>query len=332
MNEAINITPQAVVVYMDAPWSVTAAGAVDGNRATIERRVFGDRVTVRFGIGIRRDYSDGALAELVHGADAIVIHRYLVTPELLDAAGPRLRVVARQGVGIDNLRPALLRDRGIIGFNVPDYCIDEVATHTVALALALERHIVTQHQLLTGGRFDIYGGGIPRRLQRCCAGVLGFGRIGRVVAARLRQFYGRLLACDPYVSSDLIESYGVHKVDFDTLLKQSDIILLHCLLNEETSRIMDSHALSKMKRDALLVNAARGGLVDAKALHEALSRGLLGGAALDVFVPEDPNESEWYRATLARENVIVTSHRAFLSRESEDSQPRRIAEGIRHVL
>lgn len=323
-----------VITYIDPPWAFGPEGEIDPARAIYEREVFGDEVELRFGPAVDRRYvqeGDGFLAA-VRGADALVIHRCFITRELLDAVGDSLKVVGRLGVGFDNLNPELLKARGIIGFSIPDYCIDEVTTHTLALLLALERRIIPQHETLAGGRFDIYAGGIPRRLREHTAGIIGFGRIGRVVAARLRLFYDRVLAYDPYVESDLMEAYGARKVGFEELLEQSDAVLLHCLLNEETAGMIDTAAFSRMKPGTLLVNTARGALIQPKALHEALVSGLLGGAGMDVFSPEDPHRDEWYGRVVKLPNVVVTSHRAYLSQEAEASQRRRTARGVLEAL
>jgi phosphoglycerate dehydrogenase-like enzyme len=322
-----------LVVYTDPAWALTPAGTSDPSRATLEREIFADAVRLEIAPARNGRYPAlPELAELTRGADALAIYRTAVTPELLDAVGDSLAVVARQGVGFDNLAPDLLRARGIIGFNVPDYCVDEVAAHTLALILALERGVIAQHRTLTGGRFDIYAGGVPRRLSRASAGIVGFGRIGRAVAARLRLFYGRVRAADPYVDADLMIAHGVEKCEPAELLAQSDVVTLHCTLDAGTAGLIGADALARMKPTAFLVNAARGGLVDAGALYRALAGGALAGAALDVFVPEDPTLDETYRAVLRLPNVIVTSHRAFLSAEAEASQRRRVAHGIMRAL
>lgn len=327
------MTQQPLVVYTDPPWALADDGTSDPSRATVERDVFGDRVRVAVASARAGRYPQGAeLAEAVRGADALVIHRTAITPALLEAIGTLPAAVGRMGVGFDNLDPTLLRERGIVGFNVPDYCVDEVAAHTLALILALERGLIPQHRALSGGRFDIYAGGVPRRLSRATAGLVGFGRIGRAVAARLRAFYGRVLAHDPYVAEDVTAAHGVERCSFEELLARSDVVTLHCPLDPSTARLMDRRAFERMKHGAYFVNAARGGLVDAAALHRALASGTIAGAALDVFVPEDPTSDETYRAVLQLPNVVVTSHRAFLSREAEASQRRRVAEGIRDVL
>jgi phosphoglycerate dehydrogenase-like enzyme len=323
-----------VITYTDPPWAVGPDGRVDPGLATIERQVYGGEVELRFAptTGGRYVQEGEGFLDAVRGADALAIYRCRVTRELLDAVGSGLKAVGRQGVGFDNLNPELLKAAGIIGFNIPDYCMDEVATHTLALLLALERRILPQHQTLTGGRFDIYAGGMPRRLRELTAGIIGFGRIGRVVATRLRLFYGRVLACDPYVSADPMEAYGVEKVGFEDLLAQSDAVLLHCVLDGETQGMMDTAAFARMKRGAYLINAARGALVEARALYEALAEGRLGGAGIDVFSPEDPHRDEWYGRVVKLPNVVVTSHRAYLSQASEISQRRRTAEALLELL
>ncbi|WP_218952254.1 C-terminal binding protein [Amycolatopsis anabasis] len=322
-----------VVLYTDPPWALHN-GSADPSTATIEDEVFGSAVRLRLGeVADGRYVTAGdAVREAVRGVSALAVYRCRVTPELLDAAGPGLRVVARQGVGTDNLDIPALRERGIHAFHVPDYCVDEVATHTLALLLALERRIIPQHNGLSGGRFDIYAGGVPRRLRRRTAGIVGFGRIGKAVAQRLRVFYREVLTYDPYLHPDLVEGYGVRAVGFEELLATADVVTLHCPLTDETRRIVDRTALARMKPGALVVNAARGALVDPEPLFHALSEGRLGGAALDVFSPENPHEDPWFAKVAGLGNVVVTSHRAFLSAESEASSRRRVAEGVRQVL
>lgn len=323
-----------LVVYTDPPWALAEDGTSDPSRAALEREIFGGAVRLEIASARAGRYPRDAaqLADTVRGADALAIHRTTITPALLDAVGAPPAVVGRLGVGFDNLAPDLLRERGIVGFNVPDYCIDEVAAHTLAMILALERGLLVQHRALAAGRFDLYAGGVPRRLSGATAGLVGFGRIGRAVAARLRAFYGRVVAHDPFVADDVMAAHGVGKCSLGELLAQSDVVSLHCPLDAQTANLMDRRAFERMRPGSYFVNAARGGLVDAAALHRALGAGPLAGAALDVFVPEDPTADETYRAVLQAPNVLVTSHRAFLSREAEASQRRRVAEGIREVL
>ncbi len=322
------------VVYTDPSWALGTDGRVDPSRATIEQEVLSDGVELRFGSADNGRYSTSGpkFESVLAGADGLVISRCSINEQVLAAAGAKLKVVCRQGVGFDNLAPDLLRTHGIIGFNIPDYCIDEVTTHTLALLLSLERGLMTQHLTLSHGRFDVYAGGVPRRLQDCTAGIVGFGRIGRAVAARLRMFYKNVIACDPNVSSELMLAYGVEKVSFERLLELADVVLLHCTLNETTKSIINKVALARMQPTTLLINTARGALIDARALFEALERGEIAGVGLDVFSPEDPHDDVWYERVVCHPDSLVTSHRAYLSHQSEICQRRRAAEGIRYVL
>ncbi|MFG2526529.1 C-terminal binding protein [Streptomyces sp. NPDC048516] len=322
------------VLYTDPAWLVEE-GVWSPDRATVEREILGPEVELRFG-----PFEDGryqltgpGMLERAAGCEVLVVYRTQVTEELLDAAGERLRVVVRQGVGTDNLNAELLTARGIPAYHIPDYCVDEVAAHTSALALALERQLIPQHQTLAGGTFDIYAGGAPHRTNRRTLGIVGFGRIGRAVARRLGVFYGGVKVYDPYLGRDLAEGYGAQAVDtLEDLLAESDLVTLHCPLNPETEGLIDSSALRAMKPGAYLVNAARGKLVDPEALGKALEQEWIAGAGLDVFSPENPHHDPRWQPVLRHPRVVVTSHRAFLSEEAEASSRRRVAELVRAAL
>jgi D-3-phosphoglycerate dehydrogenase len=322
------------VVYTDPAWALTEAGQLDPARADLERAVLGPDVEVDFG-----PFDEGFLTaggrfyDRVRGADALVIYRCQVTEELTDVLKPSCRVIARSGVGVDNLNAPLLREVGIYGFNIPDYCGDEVSTHTLALLLALERGVCVQDRLVRADRWGIHHGGTPRRTTNRTAGIVGFGRIGRATARKLQPFYGRVVAYDPYVSSDLMASHGVGAVTGLTeLFGSADAVVVHASLTDETVDLVGPAALAAARPGCLLVNSARGRLVDTVAVLEALESGRLAGFASDVFSPEDPNASPVARKLLERDDVVVSSHRAFLSGESELSVRRRVAAGVRTVL
>ncbi|MFI9504673.1 C-terminal binding protein [Nocardia sp. NPDC052566] len=322
------------VVYTDPAWALNDRGHPDLALADIERAAFGNDIELRLGLFDGRYMVQGReFHEYVRGADAVVIYRCQVTPELLEAIGPTCRVVARSGVGIDNLNAPLLAAAGIASFNIPDYCVDEVSTHTLAMLLALERKVCTQDRLVKADQWNIHAGGVPRRVGACTAGIIGFGRIGRATARKLQAFYGRIIAYDPYVSADLMAGYGVTAAtELTELFATADAVVIHAALTAETDRLVDAAALSAARPGALLVNTARGRLVDPAAVLEALEAGRLGGFASDVFTPEDPNADPTARKLVPREDVVVSSHRAFLSVESERSCRRRIAEGVAGVL
>jgi len=322
------------VLYTDPAWAVDRTGAVDPALAAIEREVYGQDVEIVFGERGADGYAiEGErLLRRARTADAVVVYRCQVTPELV-AAAAGARVFARQGVGLDNLNISLLRKVGRFGFHVPDYCGDEVSTHAIALLLALERGVCVQNTLVRNDEWHIYGGMVPRRTSNAVAGVVGFGRIGRAVSRKLGVFYREVLAYDPHVPGDLMASHGVRPCEsLAELLGASDAVLVHAELTPDSSGLIGVDALRHAKPGALLVNAARGKLVDLVAVTTALDEGRLAGFASDVFSPEDPNHDPVARELLKRDNVIVSAHRAFLSSTSEHSLRRRIAEGVRHVL
>ncbi len=321
------------VVYTDPAWAVDESGAFDPDRADVERDVFGTDIFLDFA-----PYDHGYLAgerllDTVHGADGLVIYRCQVTEELLAAAGPRCRVVARSGVGIDNLNAALLQAAGVCGFNVPDYCGDEVSTHSLALLLALERQVTVQDRLIRAGSWGIYRGGVPRRTAVRDVGIVGFGRIGRATSRKLQPFYRHVLAYDPYVPADVPVGHGVTAVQsLEELFTVADAVILHAALTPETDHLIHAEVLAQAKPGSILINTARGRLVDPAAVLDALESGRLGGFGSDVFSPEDPNSSPVTRKLLGRDDVLVSSHRAFLSVESELSLRRRVATGVRSLL
>lgn len=324
------------VVYTDPAWALDpAGGGPDAARATIERDEFGDAVQVDLGLWRDGSYiTEGPeFHEWVQGADALVVYRAQVTEELCDALAPGCRVVARQGVGVDNLNAPLLKQRGLISFYLPDYCVDEVNTHTLALLLALERQICQQDTLIKSGEWGIFRTTVPRRLADCTAGIVGFGRIGRAAARRLQAFYGQVVAYDPYVTEDLMRGYQVKAAtDLADLFSRSDAVVIHAELNAETHLLIGEVALAAARPGTLLVNSARGLLVDSRAVEKALDDDRLAGYASDVFSPEDPNADEVNRRLVARPDVVVSSHRAFLSTASEQSQRRRVAQEVSRVL
>lgn len=322
------------VVYTDPAWAVDAAGHLDPARADVERDVFGPDVELGFG-----PYDNGykpsgpELLDAVRGADGLVIYRCQVTPELIEAAGRGCKVIARSGVGVDNLNAPLLQDAGICGFNVPDYCGDEVGTHTLALLLALERGVVVQNRLIRAGQWGIHRGNIPRRTAERVAGIVGFGRIGKAVSRKLHAFYRDVVAYDPNVPADVMAGHGVRAASsLAELFEQADAVVVHAALTAQTDHLVDAALLEHARPGLLLVNAARGRLVDPAAVLGALETGRLAGFGSDVFSPEDPNADPVTRKLVERDDVVVSSHRAFLSAESELSLRRRVAAGVRSLL
>jgi D-3-phosphoglycerate dehydrogenase / 2-oxoglutarate reductase len=236
-----------------------------------------------------------------------------------------LKIVARMGVGLDNIGVAEATRRGIWVTNVPDYCVEEVSDHAVALALAWLRGVVVLDRQVRSGTWNP-GGAHLARLRTRTAGIIGYGRIGHRTAHKLAGLGMRVLAVAPRTS---IPTDGAAQlVGMDSLLQESDVIFLHVPLTADTHHLVDARFLAQVRPGALLVNASRGGLVDSSALLDALTHGPLGAAALDVVEgePEPPH------ALLARENVIITPHVGFSSDVSVEELRRRASEEVVRVL
>ena len=247
-----------------------------------------------------------------------------------DAFGslPHARFVLRPSVGYDDVDVEAATRQGILVANVPDTFIDEVADHALTLILAAIRRLPHMERLVRAGRWAAGEDPRPaarpvRRLSTMTLGLVGFGSIARLVAERARPFGFRLLACDPYVAADTAAALGVRLVSLEELLGQSDVVSLHVLLTKETRHLIDTRQLARMKPTAILVNTARGPVVDEAALVEALRAGRLGGAALDVFEiePLDPASP-----LLQLENVIVTPHLGSYSDEGDAVHRRRVGQ------
>ena len=262
-------------------------------------------------VSLKEKRPQADLVELVRGADAVITQFASVNSAVI-AAMDRAKVIVRYGIGVDNVDLNAARERGIPVCNVPDYCIDEVADHTLAFILASVRQVVPNTLMLREGKWGI---ATPletlHSLATCTVGVIGFGRIGRAVVRRLKAFNARVLVFDPVVPSAEIVKAGVEaSATFDELLAQCDIVSPHCPSTPQTKRMFNVAAFAKMKPGAILINVGRGDLVDSAALVAALQDGKLGGAALDVFDPEPiPADSP----VLKMKNVILSGHIASAS-------------------
>lgn len=230
--------------------------------------------------------NEAELIAAVGQADAVITQFARINASVIGAMA-RARAIVRYGIGVDNVDLDAARARGLPVSNIPDYCIDEVADHTLAFILGLTRQVVTHTADLRAGQWRL---AVPvpqmRVLRGQTVGVVGFGRIGREVVDRLLAFKCRVLVHDPVVSAADIAATGAQSASLDALLAEADIISLHCPSSAATRRMIRAETLTRMKPGALLVNVARGDLVDTEALVEALQSGRLGGAALDVFDPE----------------------------------------------
>lgn len=260
-------------------------------------------------------------------ADALLNQYAPITRRVIENL-QRARVVVRYGVGVDNIDLEAATEKGIFVANVI-YDITDVADHAVGLILSLFRKIPWADRNVKGGLWDWKSIQPISRLKGKTIGIIGFGRIGRKVAQRLRGFEVKLIAYDPYVPADLFADYGVEKVDFETLIEESDVITIHTALTNETRQMISEEELKSMKREAILINTSRGGVVDEKALYKALKEGWISSAGLDVLEREPPTRDN---PLLKLNNVVITPHMAWYSNESLSEIQRMAAEEIARVL
>ena len=276
-------------------------------------------------IGHKPIVSPAELAVLVAEADYVVTQFAPVNAEVI-AAMRRAKVIVRYGVGVDNVDLAAARDRGIPVCNIPTFCLDEVADHTLALILATTRHVVAHCVGIRNGRWSL---AVPlaemKALRDLTVGVVGFGRIGREVVGRLLAFKCRVLVYDPVVPAGQISAMGCEPASLEDLLRESDLVTLHCPSTPQTRRMMNRTAIAQMKPGAILINVGRGDLVESAALVEALERGHLSAAGLDVFDPEPiPSDSPLLRM----DNVVISPHNASASVNAA----RKLREGVGSIV
>jgi D-3-phosphoglycerate dehydrogenase len=268
-----------------------------------------------------------AILRVAANADGVLVTYAKITAEMIRQL-TRCKVISRFGIGVDNVDVDAASKAGIVVTRVPDYCIDEVSDHAVALLLALARKVALANARVQRGLWDMPAVVPIHRLRGRVLGLVGFGRIPRLVAPKAKAFGLRVVAFDPYVPQAVFAEDGVERVEFDDLLKVADYISLHCPLMPETRHLMGDAAFQRMKPTAYLVNTARGPIIDEAALARALDAGQLAGAALDVLTEEPPGASPLF----GRDNVIVTPHTSFYSEESLIELQTKAAQEVVAVL
>jgi D-3-phosphoglycerate dehydrogenase len=251
------------------------------------------------------------IAEATQDADGVLVTYAKIGAEAIRQM-KRCRIISRFGIGVDNVDISAATDAGIVVTRVPDYCIDEVSDHTLALLLAVARKIPLANFLVHSGRWELSATVPIHRLRGSTLGLVGFGRIPQLVAPKAAAFGLKVITSDPYVSPEVLARAGVERCDFAELVKRSDYISLHTPLLEETHHLFNADVFRNMKPTAYLINTARGPIIDEHALADALDRGQLAGAALDVLSQEPPTGSPLF----GRSNVILTPHMSFYSDES----------------
>ncbi len=224
-------------------------------------------------------------------ADALISQYAPITREVIYRLR-NCRALGRYGIGVDNIDIQAATERGIAVINVPSYCEEEVSDHVIAFLLAWARRIAHYTEEVRRGVWDWKTGRPIYRLQGQTLGLLGFGKIARLVARKAKGFGLTIIAHDPYVSADIFAAEGVEKVEFDELLQRSDFLSIHVPLTHETKNLINEAACKKMKPTACLINTARGGIVDREALFKAIKEGRIAGACLDVAEPEPPEPTD----------------------------------------
>ncbi len=303
--------PRFRALYTDIPWA-----ALD-----LEQSIL-DEVDCQLILPPAED--EATLAGLATDVDAILTCWAKVTTKVVDAT-TKCRIIARTGIGLDNIDIERAIERGIVVTNVPDYCIPEVVEHTLALMFALARKIHVYHQSSQRGDYDRAIGMPLERMEDQTVGVIGLGQIGGLFAQRCAALGMRVLGNNR--SRDVPP--GVEWRSKEELLAESDYVVLLCPLTEETHHLISADTLRLMKPTAFLINTSRGGLVDHAALAEALAANRLAGAGLDVQVPEPPDMSQ---APYNDPRVIVTPHAAFMSTRAIVDLRTRVARQVVAVL
>jgi len=258
-------------------------------------------------------------------ADGLLNQYALLTRKVLETL-PKCKVISRYGVGVDSVDLKAATDLGIIVANVPDYCMDEVANQTIAMILTLIRKTAFFDRKVKSGEWDFHLGIPIYRTKGKTLGLIGCGKIGLEVAKRISAFGVKVMTFDPYLEK---APEGIELKDFDSVLKESNFISVHCPLNNSTRHLIGEKEFRKMEKKPLLINTSRGPIIDEKALIHALREGILSGAGLDVLETEPPDSQN---PLLRMENVVLSPHVGFYSEESISELKRRTAKNVADVL
>jgi D-3-phosphoglycerate dehydrogenase len=307
--------PRPLIAVTDSPFP-----SLDPARAALAR--------VDPELRMAKSASADDILEVARDADAVLV-TYAKLPGELLARFSRCKAIGRFGLGVDNIDIEAAKDLGMIVTYVPDYCMHEVSDHAMALLLALARKVTLSNALVQSGRWEVPPIVPIHRLAGRTFGLVGFGNIPRALAPKAKAFGLRVVAHDPYLAPEVLAAAGVEGVSFDRLLETSDFVSVHAPLTPATRGLFDAAAFRKMRRGAMLINTARGPLVDEDALIAALDSGHLGGAALDVVAVEPLSRKS---RLIGRDNVILTPHTAFYSVEALAELQTKCAADVARVL
>lgn len=272
------------------------------------------------------------LAKILSDADIAIVNMARIDSRVL-AEMKKCKLIIRHGVGYDNIDIGAATERGIQVGYVPDYCADEVAEQTMMLLLTtyrkFGRQIESMRSSVEKGEWDFSAVDGVKRVRGKKGGLIGCGRIGSRVLQMMRSFGLEVLVCDPYLSRQRQEELKVEPLPLESVISEADLISLHCSLDRETRHLIGEKELSMMKRDAVLVNTARGPLIDAEALSRACKEGRIAGAGIDVFESEPPRKGF---GLIGLENVILTPHLSWYSEDAAWEIRRKIVEDVERFV
>jgi D-3-phosphoglycerate dehydrogenase len=276
----------------------------------IQRRIYSE---IDADFQVARCKSEDQALEWLRDADIVVNEHFSPINRRIIQSLERCKAIIRTGVGVESIDVDAATEFGIAVINIPAYCVDEVSDHTLALILALARHLKRLDLSVSEGTWDFKSAGETLRLRGRTLGLLGFGKIARRLVPKAKVLGLQVIACDPYVDPNLIYACQVQPVSFDQLLKGSDFISIHCPLTHETWGIFDESAFRAMKEGTVIVNTSRGAIIKTRALIQALDCGWIAGAGIDTLEGEPPGSDH---PLYSYHNVILTPHFAWHSREA----------------
>ncbi|MBM7608535.1 D-3-phosphoglycerate dehydrogenase [Lysinibacillus composti] len=272
--------------------------------------------------------SEDEVIKRAKDVDAILNQYAPLSRRVIDSL-TKCKVISRYGVGVNTVDLDAAKEKGIIVANVPDYGMEEVSNHALALLLSCARKVTLLNNEVKKGNWDFKAGVPIHRFNNQTLGVLGFGRIPRRLIEKARPLGFKIAAYDPFVSEKDMEKEGVQKMDLEEIIQVADFLSIHVPLIKDTYHLINEERLAKMKSNAVIINTARGPIVDEPALADALSKGKIAGAALDV-VEEEPIKNT--SRLLEMDNVIITPHSAWYSEEAMIELRTKAASNITQVL
>lgn len=282
----------------------------------------------QFDVQLIEDSSEDGFGSTLAGAHGLIVRSATKVDDGFLGSAPNLRVIGRAGVGVDNIDLPAASSRGVAVFNAPGGNIVAAAELTMALILSVARKVSAADSSVRSGEWK-RSKFLGVELQGRTLGLIGAGRIGREVARRCGAFGMRVIAYDPYMSHDDVEAFGVTLVGIDQVIETANVISLHIPLTDQTRHLIDAEVLGRMKKDAFLINVSRGGVIVEEDLAAALEKGIIGGAALDVYETEPPPADSPLREA---PNLVLTPHLGASTREAQVRVARDVAFAVKRAL